>query len=102
MSEALSKVYIVGMERAWSISGQHTGRTDIPFTERSEYAAQELSERLKGLSFAKVFTSPLQQAWRTGELAGFGESAQADPDLMTWDYGTCEGLMPASTALPTG
>jgi broad specificity phosphatase PhoE len=92
MNEALPQVYLVRHgETAWSISGQHTGRTDIPLTERGEHAAQELSARLKGLSFAKVFTSPLQRARRTGELAGFGESAQADPDLMEWDYGTYEG-----------
>ena len=92
MNEALPRVYLVRHgETAWTIRGQHTGRTDIPLTERGEDDAQELSARLRGLSFAKVFTSPLQRARRTGELAGFGESAQADPDLMEWDYGAYEG-----------
>ena len=92
MNEALPQVYLVRHgETAWTISGQHTGRTDIPLTERGEDDAQELSARLRGLSFAKVFTSPLQRARRTGELAGFGEWAEADPDLMEWDYGAHEG-----------
>lgn len=92
MSDALPKVYLVRHgETAWSVSGQHTGRTDIPLTERGQHAAQELRARLQGLNFAKVFTSPLQRARRTGELAGFGESAEADPDLMEWDYGDYEG-----------
>ena len=92
MNEALPQIYLVRHgETAWSLSGQHTGRTDIALTEAGEHAAQELSARLQGLRFAKVFTSPLQRAWRTAELAGFGESAEADPDLMEWDYGTYEG-----------
>jgi broad specificity phosphatase PhoE len=92
MNNTLPQVYLVRHgETAWTISGQHTGRTDIPLTERGEDDAKELSARLRGLSFAKVFTSPLQRARRTGELAGFGESAQADPDLMEWDYGAYEG-----------
>ena len=92
MNETLPQVYLVRHgETAWTISGQHTGRTDIPLTERGEDDAQELSARLRGLSFAKVFTSPLQRARRTGELAGFGESAEADRDLMEWDYGAYEG-----------
>lgn len=92
MNGALPQVYLVRHgETAWTISGQHTGRTDIPLTERGEHAAQELSARLKGLSFAKVFTSPLQRARRTAELAGFGECAEIDPDLTEWDYGDYEG-----------
>ena len=92
MNEALPQVYLVRHgETAWTISGQHTGRTDIPLTEQGECDAQKLSARLKGLSFAKVFTSPLQRARRTGELAGFGKSAEIDPDLMEWDYGDYEG-----------
>jgi broad specificity phosphatase PhoE len=92
MSNILPKVYLVRHgETAWTISGQHTGRTDIPLTERGERDAQALSARLRGLTFAKVLTSPLQRARRTGELAGFGECVQADPDLMEWDYGDYEG-----------
>ncbi len=92
VNEALPKVYLVRHgETAWSISGQHTGRTDIPLTEQGEHAARDWGARLKVLNFARVFTSPLQRARRTGELAGFGESAEIDPDLMEWAYGTYEG-----------
>ena len=78
-------------ETAWSLSGQHTGRTDLPLTERGEANARALGVRLSGLSFAKVLTSPLQRAVRTCELAGFGERAELDPDLVEWDYGQYEG-----------
>ena len=92
MSGALSKVYLVRHgETAWTISGQHTGRSDIPLTEQGERDAQALRAQLQGASFANVFTSPLQRARRTAELAGFGESAQPDPDLMEWHYGAYEG-----------
>jgi probable phosphoglycerate mutase len=92
MAEALPVVYLARHgETAWSLSGQHTGRTDLPLTERGEANARALGTRLSGLSFAKVFTSPLQRAVRTCELAGFGEKAEADPDLVEWDYGQYEG-----------
>jgi broad specificity phosphatase PhoE len=92
MNDALPKVYLVRHgETSWTISGQHTGRTDVPLTERGERDAQALSGRLQGMRFAEVLTSPLQRARRTGELAGFGEHAQADPDLAEWDYGAYEG-----------
>lgn len=92
MNPLLPQIYLVRHgETAWSLSGQHTGHTDIPLTARGEHAAQELGVRMKGLRFAKVFTSPLQRARRTSELAGFGQSAQADPDLMEWNYGEYEG-----------
>ena len=92
MSRALPKICLVRHgETAWTISGQHTGRTDTPLTERGEREAQELRARLRGLTFAKVLTSPLQRARRTGELAGFAECVHADPDLMEWDYGAYEG-----------
>jgi probable phosphoglycerate mutase len=92
MSQALPAVYLARHgETAWTISGQHTGRTDIPLTERGERNAARLGERLRGLTFAHVFTSPLQRARRTCELAGFGAVAQVDPDLTEWDYGAYEG-----------
>jgi len=92
MNGALPKVYLVRHgETVWTISGQHTGRTDIPLTERGEREAHALRARLKGMNFIKVLTSPLQRARRTGELAGFGEYAEVDPDLMEWDYGDYEG-----------
>jgi broad specificity phosphatase PhoE len=92
MAEALPVVYLARHgETAWSLSGQHTGRTDLPLTERGEANARALGARLSGLSFAKVFTSPLQRAVRTCKLAGFGEKAEPDPDLVEWDYGQYEG-----------
>jgi probable phosphoglycerate mutase len=78
-------------ETAWTVSGQHTGLTDIPLTERGERNARRLGERLKGLSFAHVFTSPLRRAARTCELAGFGAAAKVDPHLVEWNYGAYEG-----------
>jgi broad specificity phosphatase PhoE len=92
MSEALPVVYLARHgETAWSLSGQHTGRTDLPLTERGERNARALGQPLRGLEFAKVYTSPLQRAARTCELAGFGTSAEIDPDLVEWDYGQYEG-----------
>jgi broad specificity phosphatase PhoE len=78
-------------ETAWTLSGQHTGLTDLPLTEHGERTARRLGERLQGLTFGKVFTSPLQRARQTCELAGFGPVAEIDPDLVEWDYGTYEG-----------
>ena len=92
MSETLPIIYLARHgETAWSLSGQHTGLTDLPLTERGESNARRLGERLRGLSFAKVFTSPLQRAARTCELAGFGASAEVDRDLLEWNYGEYEG-----------
>jgi probable phosphoglycerate mutase len=79
-------------ETAWSLSGQHTGLTDLPLTNQGECNARRLGERLAGLEFARVFTSPLQRARRTCELAGFGKRAEVDPDLVEWNYGEYEGL----------
>ncbi len=79
-------------ETAWSLSGQHTGLTDLPLTERGQSNARRLGNRLRGRSFAKVFTSPLQRARRTCELAGFGAQAEVDRDLVEWNYGEYEGL----------
>ena len=96
MNEVLPEVYIARHgETAWSLSGQHTGRTDLPLTPNGERNARRLGERLKGLTFVKVFTSPLQRASRTCELAGFGSVAERDPDLTEWDYGRYEGLRSA-------
>jgi probable phosphoglycerate mutase len=79
-------------ETAWSLSGQHTGLTDLPLTTRGECNARRLGERLQGLEFARVFTSPLQRASKTCELAGFGSRAEVDRDLVEWNYGEYEGL----------
>jgi broad specificity phosphatase PhoE len=96
MSEALPVVYLARHgDTAWTVSGQHTGRTDLPLTPEGEENARRLGERLKGMHFAKVFTSPLQRAVRTCELARFGSVVEIDPDLMEWDYGKYEGLRSA-------
>jgi probable phosphoglycerate mutase len=76
---------------AWSRSGQHTGLTDLPLTSAGEAEARQLEKRLAGIVFAKVFTSPLQRASHTAELAGFGAVAEKDPDLVEWNYGRYEG-----------
>jgi len=80
-------------ETAWSITGQHTGRTDLPLTGRGEDMARRLGERLDGLTFAKVLASPLRRAVRTCELAGFSAAAEIDADLFEWDYGQYEGRL---------
>lgn len=92
MSDVLPVLYVARHgETAWSLSGQHTGLTDLPLTPNGERNARRLGERLKGMTFAKVFTSPLQRATRTCELAGFGAVAETDPDLVEWNYGQYEG-----------
>jgi len=82
-------------ETEWSISGQHTGLTDLPLTPRGEINARALGERLGGFNFAQVFTSPLRRAARTCELAGFGDRAAVLPDLVEWNYGDYEGVRTA-------
>ena len=92
MSAELPIIYVARHgETAWSLTGQHTGLTDLPLTARGERIATKLQGRLKGQSFAKVFTSPLQRARRTCDLAGFGAVAEVDRDLVEWDYGQYEG-----------
>ncbi len=93
MSLILPVLYIARHgDTAWTVSGQHTGLTDLPLNAEGERHARQLGERLKGRKFAKVFTSPLERAARTCELAGFGAVAEKDPDLVEWDYGQYEGL----------
>lgn len=82
-------------ETQWSASGRHTGLTDIPLNATGEERARALSRRLAGHTFAQVWTSPLARARRTCELAGFGDAAQVDPDLVEWDYGQYEGITTA-------
>ncbi len=92
MTQALPLLYLARHgETAWSLSGRHTGLTDVPLTERGERSAHELRDRLRGLMFIDVWTSPLQRATRTCELAGFGPVAAVDPDLVEWNYGEYEG-----------
>ncbi|MFG2693699.1 histidine phosphatase family protein [Kitasatospora sp. NPDC048407] len=83
-------------ETAWSATGQHTGRTDIPLTDAGRDMARALGERLgrapwHGLPTAAVYTSPLSRARETAELAGFGDRAVDRPELLEWDYGQYEG-----------
>jgi len=96
VSDHLPIIYLARHgETAWTVSGQHTGLTDLPLTERGRRNARRLGERLKGLTFAKVFTSPLQRALCTCQLAGFGSVAETDRDLVEWNYGQYEGLRSA-------
>jgi broad specificity phosphatase PhoE len=78
-------------ETAWSLSGRHTGRTDVPLTDRGRDRARALAEKLRGRSFDRVLSSPLSRAVETAKLAGF-PNAEPDRDLMEWDYGDDEGL----------
>ncbi len=92
MSESLPEVYLARHgETEWTITRQHTGRTDLPLTARGEDNARGLRERLRGLAFDRVLVSPLQRARRTCELAGFGDRAVSVADLTEWDYGSYEG-----------
>jgi len=96
MNEMLPLIYLTRHgETEWSLSGRHTGLTDLPLTERGERNARELGGRLGGITFAKIFTSPLQRAARTCDLAGFGKLAAVDHDLVEWNYGEYEGLTSA-------
>ena len=83
-------------ETEWSLSGQHTGSTDIPLTDHGEAMARLLAPVLADRNFSLVLCSPLQRARRTCELAGLGEQASIDPDLAEWNYGSYEGLKPAA------
>jgi probable phosphoglycerate mutase len=94
MAEALPKAYLVRHgQTEWSLSGQHTGRTDIPLTADGEANARRLGERLAKIKepIQIVLTSPVRRARRTAELAGFGDRAEVEPDLYEWDYGEYEG-----------
>ncbi len=92
MGEPLPDLYLVRHgETEWTLSGRHTGLTNLPLIERGEKQALRLRDRLKLISFAKVFTSPLQRAVRTSELSGYGSVAEVDHDLVEWNYGDYEG-----------
>ena len=89
------EVYLIRHgETEWSLSGQHTGITDIALTENGRRVAKLLEPVLARENFALILTSPLERARKTCELAGLGERAEIDRDLMEWDYGEYEGLTP--------
>src|ERR1700719_2219728 len=96
MSGVLPVVYLARHgNTAWTATGQHAGLADLPLTSNGECNARRLGERLKSMTFAKVFTSPLQRAAQTCQLAGFRTAAETDPDLVEWNYGQYEGLRSA-------
>jgi probable phosphoglycerate mutase len=95
-AKACPRVYLIRHgETAWSLSGRHTGRTDLPLTARGEDEARALAPWLRDVSFGRVLASPRQRAWHTCELAGFGTGMEIVPDLAEWDYGDDEGRLSA-------
>ncbi|MER8375559.1 histidine phosphatase family protein [Mesorhizobium sp. M1406] len=93
MGSAFPQIHLVRHgETAWSLSGRHTGRTDMPLTPAGEAAARGVADRLRGLSFSAVWSSPSQRAYNTSVLAGFGAESVKKDDLQEWDYGAYEGL----------
>ena len=80
-------------ETAWSLTGQHTGRTDLPLIAAGEAGGRKLAARLGSISFTHVLTSPRLRARQTCDLAGLGANAEIEPDLAEWDYGDFEGLL---------
>ena len=93
MSTEEQKVYLLRHgETEWSLNGRHTGVTDIPLTENGRIAARLIKPILAKVTFTLVLTSPLQRARETCELAGLGQFANVEPDLIEWNYGEYEGL----------
>jgi probable phosphoglycerate mutase len=78
-------------ETEWSLSGAHTGWTDLPLTEVGRQQAKSIARELAGHKFALVLTSPLERARETCALAGYGDVAQVEPNLREWNYGEYEG-----------
>jgi len=95
MSTPDQQIYVIRHgETEWSLSGQHTGVTDIPLTENGRDLAKLLHPVLSNESFALVLTSPLRRAKETCKLSGLGDQAEVDSNLMEWNYGDYEGLTP--------
>ena len=87
-----SLIYLIRHgETEWSLTGQHTSRTEIPLTQDGQSSARQLKERLQRVPFSRVFCSPRLRARQTCELAGLGTGMELDPDLSEWDYGDFEG-----------
>src|SRR4051812_15772119 len=94
MSALLPKLFLTRHgDTDWTDSHQRTGRTDLPLNQCGIDRATQLGEQLQRLSFRRVFTSPLQRASKTCELAGFGAVGEIDADLLEWDYGRFEGKL---------
>ncbi len=94
MSSELPRLFVARHgDTAWTESRQRTGRTDLPLNERGEEHARLLRDELRRFDFVHTFTSPLQRASRTCFLAGFGDVAEIDPDLLEWDYGRYESKL---------
>ena len=92
MSERLPKIYLARHgETAWTLTGQHTSRTDIPLTPQGEQEAVRLGRHLEGIPLRRVLSSPRQRARRTCEIAGFGDAMEVDTVLAEWNYGSYEG-----------
>jgi broad specificity phosphatase PhoE len=92
MAQPLRLYFIRHGETAWSLTGQHTGLTDLPLTARGEEEARALRAWLQPIAFARVFVSPRRRAGRTCELTGLSQTAEIDADLQEWNYGDYEGL----------
>ncbi|MBB3451969.1 putative phosphoglycerate mutase [Rhizobium sp. BK313] len=93
MSSSHPEIYLVRHgQTEWSLSGRHTGRTDIPLTSAGEDAARKVAGRLPAIDFAAVWSSPSQRAKSTSALAGFGDARVIKDDLAEWDYGAYEGI----------
>ena len=93
MTRQIKEVYLIRHgETEWSLTGQHTGITDIPLTENGRKVAKQLEPVLAKEDFVLVLTSPLHRAQETCELAGLGDRAEIDRDLMEWNYGEYEGI----------
>ena len=98
MASTLPEIHLVRHgETEWSLSGRHTGRSDIPLTAKGEAAARDVGSRLAGRGFAAVWSSPSQRARDTCELSGFGAGAIVKDDLAEWDYGAYEGITTKET-----
>ena len=82
-------------ETEWTLSGQHSGRSDVPLTEAGRREVGSVAPRLAGRSFARVLSSSLSRAWDTAALAGFADRAERRDDLMEWDYGDYDGVTTA-------
>lgn len=96
MSPHLPRLFLTRHgDTAWTDARRKTGLTDLPLNERGEVRARQLGGQLRQFLFGSVFTSPLRRASRTCELAGFGDVAHSEPDLVEWDYGDFEGMLSA-------